>query len=1245
MFFFQGGYMTNRVVDFTIFSDSINYTGAVSNPVDVLHIDISDTVQLEQMISLCIHTPYQFNGKRAAANFTHTDLIFQDFDEDSIESFVKSPLSKYHHLIYCSKSHQRFKNGTKSDRFHVLYLLSSQCNDKPKLEKMLDNLKTLGMSYGLKPDKCDDLARLIFPSRDSGDVESNPFLKDTLKYNQGEDYIDNVVDSLMKEFETTNFINNVKTAVVPIHIKIDFELTQYNLEGAMEYFRSLPKGSLNHNERFAICCGLYNELGDSAKELYLSIGSEPGDLRNWESAKTGRYNEVTLGSILHIAAAKGFKVMTKVDVADKKLRDVKERFQKFNEQHQKNRKELEQKVTTKVDVLKQQVQTIKTMKINNINSNLELKKIELESEGRTEEYKLQELASQKQINDITEEEANKLIMIGGINTDNIKNSTEIAIKLNAPDLKSTLDSISNLDKVKAKEEEAHKKEQDKIVKEAKKAYKDSSKMETQTNAFTDTSDNDLRRRFPELKDIWEMANEDHSECKVFLRPLGKGTKLVKVDGRGETGDIFHAHESPWSGQFEAPSIFDFIHTTGFFNTIGEPINELCETDARDIVLNDPYNRNDDYYKRGTIKIHTLPNTMISVRDNEGFELVMNMVYGDHTDFLLKFLVMVALEHRVQARPIVAFTGERGSGKTMYISLLEYLYPKSTSSFTLERFNSFSLSKVVKIEEVYNDQKAIYDLLKKLTGSTTIDVELKGQTQFSAPSISFFVLTSNERPLTITEMPNAADNQIFACRLNTSISNNKSIENYLKLHSPNLNVFDFLTARMGNWLQTKGMEIWEALLKLRSEKNLRYGVEVPITSELKSWFQVSFGEKDERMAEIYLDYVSTTSSTEYEALKLGYFVFESYVKNIDNELPMRPSSFVKTLGKRNIIDHKKTVWVYNDVTHYVHKITNLPVFFQLMDSATNFNHLKNGVFASICKHHNISLYKDLEVAINNEPTKQFFKNDQIEYIANKEAVAKRIQTLREQNNNKSVPVVEQTTNPEPIVPLTSEPLTKEETSKNTISQFIKDEKKHFDNVLIPEIKEEYFPIDSTRVLQYETEPKPVYKMPSRCDVIDKQNIPQVKTYIEFMVVHVKDKKIKKRRRFSNDRNCCMVPTSHRGNQENLVIKKCSSVSTFLKMVNKKEEVKKEEGVLVNMWSRPFQIGSNELNFDYQSSQDGPKIANLLTKFDETTLLKMIAPESNLPHMMELDEKYLLTNNTQNKFIDSIRNKFLENNPET
>jgi hypothetical protein len=772
---------------------------------------------------------------------------------------------------------------------------------------MLKRLRNLMGGIGYKLDKCIDVARYIFPSRYSGNKTLNTAFDSEFKIITNGKFInDDEIDNLFVELNVEDtFVDDTQIDKIKRNQDFQYKFNEdninedYHVKEAVKLLM-IYGDKLDHEERFIIAVVLHNLYGENGKEMLLGIKNSEGTIRCWNSAKMKRYAEITTGSLFFVAKKYGFEFLSNTDIIKK---DIQEKYKPIKDlliSQKKTQKENEKRVLE--------------IKLEDLISDFTKEEKEIK---QTYDRKISELFASDDFTDSEKELQQKLYASDKKNK--IQNLTEkyasekkvFDKKLQSIEKEIESD-IIDVEKDINKEIETEFKKKEKEYKKQQNEEQSRKKIELSMNGITD-----LKRYVGEkYSHHWEQASQLHKDCKIFLAPDGKHSKLIKFSDRGEFGSVMLLKGLEWSGIVETSYKYTYKIISGFYNATGEAITDVdfskMDFSTTNRIINNEFDKYDNFYLKGEVKLQITPNLEIKNTNGVEFEQLFRYTFGDFSDFLLKYLCMIVFEDRKEARPVVAFNGVRGTGKSLYMGLFKYLYGDSSKEFNEGEFNSYASAKIVTVDEKYSNRKELWDTIKRTTGNKTVTVRPLYSNPIECDSISYYIVASNDRPIKITEAPESSkDNQIYAVTLTTPFSDNYMANQYYRKHKQegDKDVLSFLTNRIGAWLQSKGYEIFNEIISERNGKDiLRYGIRVPITKTLLDWCESGYPDEFKKPLLITASLMQNKNSILTKAIKMGFLSKKFYEDaNVDTLLiveffrKLRDKALLETIPKKFMIN--------------------------------------------------------------------------------------------------------------------------------------------------------------------------------------------------------------------------------------------------------------------------------------------------------------------------------------------------------
>ena len=909
----------------SILDDKLNYSKKVANVKEVVELDSqTDIDSIKYYFGHTIHSPYQWNnGVRNSENFIETNALFLDFDESiSINDWKKSVFSKFNQIIYVSRSHQLLKDDVIVDRFHVLLLLDKTLTVGKEVTNMLIRIRNILAGMGYKLDKCIDVSRYIFPSRYEGNENVNSYFENEFEIINNKVSINNErINDLFVELNIEdNFVEDSQVDKIKKNVDYQYKLEEnlnedYNVGEAIKVLMSVGN-ELEHEERFTIAVALYNLYGENGKQYLLNIKNSEGTIRCWDSAKMKKYSEIGVGSLFFIAKKYGFNFFSNTDILKKDLQEKYDPIKSLLKSQKITQKENEKKVLE--------------IQLENIIESLTKEEKEIKVYY---DRKISETFSNEELSDGVKEIQQKMFQSDKKNkieaiVDKYSKEKKVIDKKLAGFDKEVESELNDVDKEVSKEMEVEFKKKEKELKKSQNEDQSRKKLELLTNGITD-----LKRYVGEkFSHHWEQASQLHKDCKIFLAPDGKYSKLIKFSDKGEFGSVMLLKGLEWSGIVETSYKYTYKITSGFFNAEKDAIVDVdfskMDFSTQNRIINNEFDKYDNFYLRGEVRLQITPNLEIKNPMADEFEQLFRYTFGDFSDFLLKFISMVVFEDRKEARPVVVFNGVRGTGKSLFMGLFKYLYGESSKEFNEGEFNSYANAKIITVDEKYSNRKELWDTIKRTTGNKTVTVRPLYSNPIECDSISYYIVASNDRPIKITEAPESAkDNQVYAVTLTKPFSDNTLANSYYKKNKDerDKDVLSFLTNRLGAWLQTKGMELFTKIVEDRNGSDiLRYGIRVPITKTLLDWCESGYPDEFKKPLMITANLMSNKNSIMVRAFKQG-FISKKFYENANVD-PLLIVEFFRKLRDKALLETNTQKFMINEEEKTGFKIRNV---FQLL----------------------------------------------------------------------------------------------------------------------------------------------------------------------------------------------------------------------------------------------------------------------------------------------------------------------------
>ena len=138
-----------------------------------------------------------------------------------------------------------------------------------------------------------------------------------------------------------------------------------------------------------------------------------------------------------------------------------------------------------------------------------------------------------------------------------------------------------------------------------------------------------------------------------------------------------------------------------------------------------------------------------------FYLIKNLFFGEKDEVIFNFLAWLKATSLKDDRQdiIYSFIGTneqnqgQGAGKGVLIDLLDKIFTGLTARVSnatyADRFNANLINKKIVVFDELNFKTLKYDILKEITGSSTMRVEFKGKDALTAKNVSSWLLFTNE----------------------------------------------------------------------------------------------------------------------------------------------------------------------------------------------------------------------------------------------------------------------------------------------------------------------------------------------------------------------------------------------------------------------------------------------------------------------------------------------------------------------
>ena len=204
---------------------------------------------------------------------------------------------------------------------------------------------------------------------------------------------------------------------------------------------------------------------------------------------------------------------------------------------------------------------------------------------------------------------------------------------------------------------------------------------------------------------------------------------------------------------------------------------------------------------------------------------------------MDFLAQAVLEDRSDrsGRATLLLYGERGSGKSFLVEhVIRSLIPNNVASLPLNfrQFNGFLENKIIYRDENETDEISplqLYRFAKEMSGATQMSINRKGIESYNVNLSTFFIIISNEKPLSIRDYPtNQFNNQWIAIICDSVLNMASEYRKFTAKYGADLTTF---------LKRVAGRVIWDVLIprykkNMEKYKNTRYGFPIPITQNVR-----------------------------------------------------------------------------------------------------------------------------------------------------------------------------------------------------------------------------------------------------------------------------------------------------------------------------------------------------------------------------------------------------------------------------
>jgi len=239
-----------------------------------------------------------------------------------------------------------------------------------------------------------------------------------------------------------------------------------------------------------------------------------------------------------------------------------------------------------------------------------------------------------------------------------------------------------------------------------------------------------------------------------------------------------------------------------------------------------------------------PPVAVKVKDNDFVNNYFKQAFTDQYHKFIKLWVAIFCHENFRTLPVLVLNGERGTGKSTFGEMLQNIYPSLVAEWKAEHsdFTEYLEKKLLLVDEAEVDRKEQYTLIKSLTGSDMVSVNIKFMPKYRVKNnVNIIMTTNNDSPLYLThkEKPRGEfDNQFF---MYTFPDLAREMNSNIKVD---------LADRLGWWVRTDGRELYEAWKADPNKHKYRYGIPAPITPLLLQQFRDARSAPDYAADEVY-----------------------------------------------------------------------------------------------------------------------------------------------------------------------------------------------------------------------------------------------------------------------------------------------------------------------------------------------------------------------------------------------------------
>jgi hypothetical protein len=239
-----------------------------------------------------------------------------------------------------------------------------------------------------------------------------------------------------------------------------------------------------------------------------------------------------------------------------------------------------------------------------------------------------------------------------------------------------------------------------------------------------------------------------------------------------------------------------------------------------------------YTWQGDKLIARNPALLPKVEDNAMIEDWLYSLFGKHTGFVKQWLAMFCYTNNQATPVLILYSKQRGTGKNVFAeaicSIFENLHSRDTD---YKQFTEAFKCKLWYIDEQSTDGKALYQVVKQISGNNVLVVNNKFGLKYQVDrNLSVILTTNNLKPMEMEADELQIDdtnNQFFVYEMKPIDPKNRrnDIQNKIK-------------ERLGHYIRTELKEVYAQIQADSNSAVYRYGIRVPITEEEKRLYGLS-----------------------------------------------------------------------------------------------------------------------------------------------------------------------------------------------------------------------------------------------------------------------------------------------------------------------------------------------------------------------------------------------------------------------